>query len=115
MEITLDSSKQFPIVHLKGNFNSHNDSTNLIKIIEEEVLTNISKFVVDLSELQYMSSVGIGALITVLTKTRRENGDLILTNLNDHVKKLLVMTKISSIFEVEEDLDKALNTLKNSK
>ena len=58
-----------------------------------------ARVVIDLSWVQTMNSSGLGALISGLNMMRQAGGDLKLTGVNDKVDKLLVITKLHSVFE----------------
>jgi anti-sigma B factor antagonist len=68
--------------------------------------------VIDLSQVRYISSSGIGVLITILTKMRNAGGEVFLSSPSEHVKKLLIITKLNNIFNVFETLEEALEQLK---
>ncbi|MFN7791032.1 MAG: STAS domain-containing protein, partial [Cyclobacteriaceae bacterium] len=56
--------------------------------------------IIDISELRYINSSGIGVLITILTKFRNKGGEVYLMNPSESVKKLLLITKLNAIFQV---------------
>jgi anti-sigma B factor antagonist len=64
--------------------------------------------VIDLEKVRYISSSGLGLLITLLTKMKNAGGELFLTAPSEHVKKLLLITKLNGIFTVVESV-KELN------
>ena len=56
--------------------------------------------ILDLSEVRYLNSTGLGALVSLLTKFRSRGGELILVNPAEHPRKLLALTKLTNIFAV---------------
>ena len=68
---------------------------------------------IDISNVRYINSSGIGVLITVLTKFRNKDGELVLINPSEHVKKLLIITKLNAIFNVVDNEKEAVIELKN--
>ncbi len=65
------------------------------------------KLIVDLSDLKFISSSGIGILITMLTKVRNRGGEMVLVNPSDKLNQLLAMTKLLAIFKIENTVESA--------
>lgn len=87
---------------LMGTFNAGGLMTEVALAAEQKIRT----CVLDLSQLRYINSSGIGVLITILTKFRNRGGEVYLMNPSESVKKLLVITKLTAIFQTvlsEED------------
>ena len=62
------------------------------------------KVVLDLSGMEYMNSTGLGVLIHIFTQIRNNGGEVVLINIPESINKLLLITKLNSIFNVEETL-----------
>ena len=77
----------------------------LVEVVSDAIEEGAKTFVVDLSEVRYISSSGIGLLITMLTKMRNIGGEMYLTAPSEHVKKLLIITKLNNIFTVFDSVD----------
>jgi|tagenome__1003787_1003787.scaffolds.fasta_scaffold19573175_1 anti-sigma B factor antagonist len=80
------------------------------------------KVVVDLSKLNYMSSVGYGPLITLRSRVRAVSGRLILCGLSGVVKEVFEATRLlinpqspKSLFEFTETGDQAVGLLAEDK
>jgi len=68
--------------------------------IKAAVADGNKSIVLDLSELAYMDSSGLGALITGFNTVTTVGGDIKLRGLNNRVHSILVMTKLLTVFEV---------------
>ena len=80
-----------------------------------ELITDGSvKFVMEMGELKFINSSGLGMLLTSLTKARKAGGDVVLSNINEQLKNLLVMTKLTSIFTTVNGVDEALSTFSSN-
>jgi anti-sigma B factor antagonist len=64
--------------------------------------------VIDISQLRYINSSGIGVLITLLTKFRNKGGEVYLMNPSESVRKLLAITKLNAIFQVIRKEEEAI-------
>ena len=80
----------------------------IAELVSDSVEAGIKNVVIDLEKVRYISSSGLGLLITLLTKMKNAGGELFLTAPSEHVKKLLLITKLNGIFTVVESI-KELN------
>jgi anti-sigma B factor antagonist len=80
----------------------------IAELVSDSVEEGIKTMVIDLDKVRYISSSGLGLLITLLTKMKNAGGELFLTAPSEHVKKLLLITKLNGIFTVLESV-KELN------
>ncbi len=80
----------------------------IAELVSDSVEAGIKTVVIDLEKVRYISSSGLGLLITLLTKMKNTGGELFLTAPSEHVKKLLLITKLNGIFKVVESV-KELN------
>jgi len=65
---------------------------------------------VDLSNVGFLDSSGLGALVRALTQSQKEGGQTKLLNAGPQVRKLLQMTKLDSVFEIHSDLEAAVSS-----
>jgi anti-sigma B factor antagonist len=84
----------------------------IAELVSDSVEAGIKTMVIDLEKVRYISSSGLGLLITLLTKMKNAGGELFLTAPSEHVKKLLLITKLNGIFTVVESV-KELNLSSN--
>ena len=61
------------------------------------------KLLLNLSDVSYIDSSGIGELVSGFTTVTNSGGSLKLLNLNKRVKDLLQITKLYTVFDVHED------------
>lgn len=92
---------------LKGDLVGDEVGPKLVELVSDAILDGEKSFLVDLADVRYISSSGIGLLITMLTKMRNSGGELYLTSPSDHVKKLLIITKLNNIFTVFDSRESA--------
>jgi anti-sigma B factor antagonist len=102
------------ILKLSGDLIGENHGPELISIINDSINNDVIFCAIDIHEVRYINSSGIGVLITILTKFRNKGGEVVLIKPSESVEKLLIITKLSSIFTIVPDLDHALNELVKS-
>src|SRR5262249_1901418 len=61
------------------------------------------RILLNLSEISYIDSAGLGALISCYTTTNREGGSLKLVNLTKRIQDLLAITKLITVFDTFDD------------
>lgn len=90
---------------MQGDLIGDEAGPKLVEIVSDAIQDGVKKFVIDLREVRYISSSGIGLLITILTKMRNVGGEVLLTAPSEHVKKLLIITKLNQIFTVFDSVE----------
>jgi anti-sigma B factor antagonist len=71
-------------------------------------------FVLNLTDVPYIDSFGLGQLITVWTSTRGRDGQLVLLGPTDHVRQLLHITNLDSIFHISVEESQAIRSARES-
>jgi anti-sigma B factor antagonist len=66
------------------------------------------RILLNLAEVSYVDSAGLGALISGYTTTNREGGKLKLVNLTKRIQDLLAITKLITVFETYDSEADAL-------
>jgi anti-sigma B factor antagonist len=72
------------------------------------------KMVVDMSQVQYISSAGLRALAAVLVKNREEGGDLKLAALNERVTRVFRIIGFDMFFSIHDTLEAAIDAFSSS-
>jgi anti-sigma B factor antagonist len=68
------------------------------------------KLLLNLGEVSYVDSSGIGELVSAFTTTSNKGGSLKLLNLTKKLQELLSITKLLTVFDVHDDENKALSS-----
>jgi anti-anti-sigma factor len=77
----------------------------------EEITEKANFVVLDLSEMEYIDSMGLGSIISLYKALQELDGDLCIANLQSKPKTLFQITKVYLIFDVFETLDEALASM----
>ena len=96
------------ILHVTGDLIGEDTGTKLVEAVNEAVSHKVLTCIIDISELRYINSSGIGVLITILTKFRNKGGEAFLMQPSESVKKLLMITKLNAIFHIVQNVEEAL-------
>ncbi|HOJ29620.1 MAG: STAS domain-containing protein [Spirochaetes bacterium] len=106
MEIEFKDIGEHKVISISGEVDLYNVS-ELKKALFSVTDGSYSSVVVDLKDVNYMDSSGIGALVAGQKKMRAHNGKFALMNIHDdvlNILKLATLDKFFTIYESEEDL-----------
>ena len=95
---------QVHYLFMEGDLIGDEVGPRIAELVSDSVEAGIKTVVIDLETVRYISSSGLGLLITLLTKMKNAGGELFLTAPSEHVKKLLLITKLNGIFTVVESI-----------
>src|SRR5580658_429905 len=95
------------VVHCKGRIIGGRESESLRSHMAWLLHTRRS-FVLHLGEVGFIDSSGLGTMVRALTRTRQARGELKLCNVPDFVRRVLEMSRLTSIFDVHESEEKAV-------
>ena len=91
------------IVDLSGHIALGEGSALLRKTIRNLLDEGQTKILLNLGDVSYIDSSGIGELVSGFTAVRNRNGELKLLNLTKKVHDLLQITKLFTVFDVYTD------------
>jgi len=91
------------VIDVAGRITLGEGSSALRDALRELVGKNQKKILLNLGEVSYIDSSGIGELVSGFTTVTNSGGSLKLLNLNKRVKDLLQITKLYTVFDVHED------------
>ena len=99
MDISTQQVKNVSVMTVKGRVDSATapDLENALKQLVEGDKTQI---VLDLKDVEYMSSAGLRAMVSTLKSVKRVNGDLRLCTPSPRVAEVLRLAGLNSIFSI---------------
>jgi anti-sigma B factor antagonist len=112
MQLNKSMDKDVCTLAINGRLTGCEEAEALYEEFKKMREEKISKVVLDLQELEWLGSMGLGALIGCLTSIRNVNGDMRLANPNEKVAHLLHITRLDSIFKVYGNLNDAKSSFK---
>ena len=92
-------------VDLIGKLINEDDGKNMSDQIISSISNSHSEVIINLKALEYINSSGFNNILKVLTSTRNLAGDTILCNANSLIEKLLITTKLNTIFKVQSNIE----------
>jgi len=91
------------VIDVAGRITLGEGSSALRDALRDMINKNQKKILLNLGEVNYIDSSGIGELVSGFTTVTNSGGQLKLLNLNKRVKDLLQITKLYTVFDVHED------------
>ena len=91
------------VVDLSGRITLGEGSVVLRDTIRDLVSKGRIKILLNLGEVTYIDSSGIGELVSAFTTVRNQGGELKLLNLTKKVHDLLQITKLYTVFDIKDD------------
>jgi anti-sigma B factor antagonist len=112
MELTVEKLGEVTIVRLPGE---QLDASNAkaFKRDVASVLSGTSKVVFDLSQLHFVDSSGLGAMLSCLRQVNSAGGELKLCGLSKPVRALFELVRMHRIFDICDTRDDAIRVLQN--
>jgi anti-sigma B factor antagonist len=110
MDLTSREDGDITILTVNGDLVIGEPETTFKKTITRLLEEGRVNLLVDLSNVGFLDSSGLGALVRALTQSQKEGGQTKLLNAGPQVRKLLQMTKLDSVFEIHSDLEAAVSS-----
>ena len=98
------------VIDVAGRITLGEGSSVLRDALRDLVSKNQKKILLNLGDVSYIDSSGIGELVSGFTTVTNGGGALKLLNLNKRVKDLLQITKLYTVFDVHEDEASAIRS-----
>jgi anti-sigma B factor antagonist len=110
MEITERRTADIVTLSLSGKLN-----TTTAKAFEERIVRHIEsgnrRFIIDLAQLDYISSSGLRVLVSASQRLANENGKIVLCSLKDPVREVFKIVGFLSVFPAYGSHDEAISNL----
>ncbi|HPI20322.1 MAG TPA: STAS domain-containing protein [Candidatus Kapabacteria bacterium] len=98
------------VLELQGRIDSTQASfeTEMHELVAKE-----DKVVIDCINLNYISSFGLRAFLSTLKSVQKEQGAMVIANLQENVKNVFEISGFLKLFNIYNTLDEALTSLKS--
>jgi anti-sigma B factor antagonist len=96
------------VVDISGRITLGEGSAMLRQMVRDLLDQGRRQIILNLGDVTYIDSSGIGELVSCFTTVRKEGGELKLLNLTRKVHDLLLITKLFTVFDVHTDEGTAL-------
>jgi len=98
------------VVDISGRITLGEGSAMLRSLVRQLLEHGRKHIVLNLADVNYIDSSGIGELVSSFTAVKKEGGELKLLHLTKKVHDLLLITKLFTVFDVHTDEEKAITS-----
>jgi anti-anti-sigma factor len=107
MEIQTRKEKKVLVVTVKGRMDAVT-APAFEKTLQDLIVTGENGFLIDLSELQYVSSAGLRSFLVLAKKLKLQEGELLFAGLQGPVDEVFKISGFYSIFKIFDSVKAAL-------
>jgi anti-sigma B factor antagonist len=98
------------IIDFKGELMGGEETKIFQDRIHKAIQENTTSVVVDMENVKWMNSSGLGMLMAGLTTLRGSEGDLKLAHVSDRVRRPIEVTRLDQVFEIFGSVDEAVHS-----
>ena len=102
------------IVDIRGRIVLGEESAALRELVRDLLSRGHKKILLNLGDVNYIDSSGLGNLVGAFTSMRKQDGELKLLNLTNKVHDLMQITKLYTVFDIMDDEGAAVKSFGQS-
>ena len=102
------------VLHLTGPITLGEGTQRFRKLVHDKLDAGKTKILLNMSEVFYLDSSGLGELVAAYTTATNRGGKLKLMKLSPRVRDIVQLTKVYRIFEVFDSEDSAVRSFGNA-
>ncbi len=98
------------VIDMSGKIILGEETAQLRETVKKILSEGNDRILLNLSDVTYIDSSGLGQLVSCFATTSLKGGQIKLLNLTNKVKEVLQITKLSTVFDIFEDENKAIQS-----
>ncbi len=114
MKATIRQIDSVTVVDVSGRITLGEGCTQLRELIRDQLSKGNKNLLLNLGDVTYIDSSGIGELVSAYTGVSKQGGSLKLLNLTKKVHDLLQITKLYTVFDIHDDEATAISSFTKS-
>jgi anti-sigma B factor antagonist len=103
------------VLDFSGKITLGEGSSTLRRMVRELITKGHRKILMDLGDVDYIDSSGIGEMVAAFTTVRSAQGELKIVHLTKRVHDILQITRLYTVFDVQPDEAGALRSFRDVK
>jgi len=112
MKIDVKEFGDVSVMVVRGKLMGGPETISIHDKVKELIEDGKTKVVIDLSNVVWMNSSGLGTMMGCLTSLKNAGGDLKLSSVTEKVKSLFMITKLITIFKTYKNSEEAVEAFK---
>ncbi len=109
MKFKVKEEGNIVVIEVSGKIMGGEETTLFHGKIHEYINNDKKQFIIDLANVDWMNSVGLGMLISALTTVKNAGGRLVLANITK-IESILTITRLISVFEHYDSRQEAIDS-----
>jgi anti-sigma B factor antagonist len=114
MKATIRQVDSVVVIDISGRITLGEGCAQLRELIRDQLTKGNKKVLLNLADVTYIDSSGIGELVSAFTAVSNQGGQLKLLNLTKKVHDLLQITKLYTVFDIHDDEAKAIGSFQKA-
>jgi anti-sigma B factor antagonist len=110
MTTSIRQASAVTVVDISGRIELGGESAALRDMVCDLLSKGHKQILLNLGDVQYIDSSGLGALVSAFTTVRKQGGELKLLNLTNKVRDLMQITKLYTVFDITNDETEAVKS-----
>lgn len=107
MEFNIRKHNDITIISLKGKLISTPETQELRKLVASYFEKDIKKIVIDLKNVDWIGSVGIGAITGCVIEAHSAGVDIRFAGLNEKVRRVMEIAKLDQVLKIFNSVEQA--------
>ena len=108
LKMSTREAKDIVIIDFSGRLTMGEACAAIRDEIHDQIANGTRKLLLNLADVTYIDSAGLGELTAAFTSVKNRDGHLKLLNLTKRVHDLMQITKLYTVFDVYDDEKKAI-------
>lgn len=110
MDLKISEAYNAKVLSIKGKLMGGPDADLFHNALQDSINEGIKNVVVDMSDVKFVNSSGLGILVRGFTTLKNSGGELKLAAISDKVQGVLSITKLTSVFDIKPTVEEASNS-----
>ena len=107
MTYTIHQHQTIQVVKVENLLNEMSNN-EILQDVQSYIEKGFNNFVIDLSDLSFMNSIGLNFLLSMMKNSKKSGGKIALANANEQIISLLEITKLKQLFNLKPSVETAL-------
>lgn len=112
MKIKTSEKDGITVLNLSGEMHGGAKNLELIDVVKDLAAEKKLDIVMNLSKVKWISSTGLGILVSARSHLAKEGGVIKLCKPNDRILGILQVTRLNMLFDVYDSEDEAVDSFK---
>jgi anti-sigma B factor antagonist len=110
LKMTTRTVGDVTVVDISGRIVLGSESASMRSLVTELLSNGQNKILLNLAEVNYIDSAGLGHLVSAFTTVRKHEGELKLLKLTNKIHDLMQVTRLYTVFDIRDDETQAIKS-----